>query len=69
MIHDNTTANRVKLMLTGITNCLRWSVASTRNDIDMQDFVNPDQNIHRPDSGGYNEAFIVSHWASFGPRY
>jgi hypothetical protein len=35
----------------------------------MQDFVNPEQNIHRPDSGGYNEAFIVSHWASFGPRY
>ena len=24
---------------------------------------------NRPDSGGYNEAFIVQHWTSYGPRY
>ena len=23
----------------------------------------------RPISGGYNEAFIVQHWASYNPRY
>jgi hypothetical protein len=69
MIFDNATANRVKIILTGITNCLGWSVVSTRNDIDRQDNDRPAHNALRPDSGGYNEAFIVSYWASFGPRH
>ena len=23
----------------------------------------------RPDYGAYNEAFVIQHWASFGPRF
>ena len=26
-------------------------------------------NDHQPVSGGYNEAFIMQHWASYNPRY
>jgi hypothetical protein len=69
MIHDNTTANRVKVILTGMTKCLRYPFASARSDLDRRDSSRPQQSVLRPDSGGYNEAFIVSHWASFGPRY
>lgn len=24
--------------------------------------------VERPNSGGYNEAFVMHHWASFGPH-
>ena len=69
MIHDNTTANRVKIILTGTVKCLRYLFASDRSDLDRQDSAYPEHNVQRLDSGGFNEAFIVAHWASFGPRY
>ena len=52
-----------------ILKLFRWSYDSDRDDTVIED--NEMRNQHRDamECGGYNEAFIVQHWASYGPRY
>lgn len=47
----------------------RWSMASDRNIPDIKDDLRLDRHRDRMECGGYNEAFIVQQWASFGPHF
>ena len=39
------------------------------SDLDSNSKQSYYESYERPISGGYNEAFIVQHWASYNPRY
>ena len=50
----------------------RWFGLSQHTDGD-ETGINSDPRMNRmdgqPDCGAYNEAFVMQHWASFGPRF
>ena len=68
MIQTTPTMSPSSAIYAAIGRWFRYSRVSDRNQSGIEDGVAPNPVDDRPDYGAYNEAFIVHHWASFGPR-
>ena len=50
----------------------RWFGLSQQTDGDetgIDSYPHMNRTDVQPDCGAYNEAFVMQHWASFGPRF
>lgn len=69
MLQHETTTTGVKSKLDRVFGFLGISHKSNQTDVLRDDRPRSEPLRNRPDSGGYNEAFIMQHWASYGPRH
>lgn len=69
MITQITTASPAKSMLAAIFSAFCRPAESSRDLINSRQQASQQQSPETMECGGFNEAFIVQHWASFGPRY
>ena len=54
-------------LLTRLLNHLVTAVNGKKDKLQLTPVAEP-RRSDRPECGGYNEAFIIHHWASFTPR-
>ena len=69
MIQTTPTKSLSTDISTLIGRCFRYSRVTDRYQPGIEDAPELNSTVERPDYGAYNEAFIIHHWASFGPRY
>jgi hypothetical protein len=69
MNQSNPNEIRSKPALTSIARWFRYSQTTDRAGPDSDGDPHMKPTGEQPDYGAYNEAFVIHHWASFGPRY
>ena len=68
MLQNNRNGKRSNHALALISSWFRLSQTRDRAEPGIEENLNLDRSDGRPDYGAYNEAFVIHHWASFGPR-
>jgi hypothetical protein len=69
MNQNNRKEIRSNPALESIAKWFRLSQSTDRSEPGIDDDPRLNQADGRPDYGAYNEAFVMQHWASFGPRF
>ena len=67
MIGNYPTTTSISSFLSEILSHFRKTGDSTQNDIEADPVAYADSSALRPECGGYNEAFVIQYWASYGP--
>ncbi len=64
--------SEIPAMLSGLAkSCgfFKASRVSHRSDLDMKNHLRSEASNERAECGGFNEAFIMQYWASYGPHH
>jgi len=69
MLQTNRNEIRPNSALTLITRWFGLSQSARHSEPGIKSDRRPNPGYEQPDCGAYNEAFVVQHWASFGPRF
>ena len=69
MNQSNLNEIRSNPALASITRWFRYSQTTDRAGPDNDGDLRLHPTGEQPDYGAYNEAFVMHHWASFGPRF
>jgi hypothetical protein len=67
MTRNYPAATTSRSFLNDIRNQFKKAGNSARNDIEPDPVAHSDSSRLRPQCGGYNEAFVIQYWASYGP--
>jgi hypothetical protein len=69
MNQSNLNEIRSNSALASIGRWFRYSQTTDRTGPDSDRDLRLNPGGEQPDYGAYNEAFVMHHWASFGPRF
>jgi hypothetical protein len=69
MNQSNPNLIRSNPALASIARWFGYSQTTDRAETDIDSDPRLNRTDGRPDYGAYNEAFVIQHWASFGPRF